>query len=50
VTHQLTLHRGQLLELQRLGSSQVGGVQLSSRTSALSPVAIRAYLQALKLR
>ena len=42
--------RQQLLELLSLGSSQVGGVQLSSRMSALSPVAIMAYLQALKLR
>ncbi|MBV8167880.1 MAG: hypothetical protein JO021_13885 [Alphaproteobacteria bacterium] len=42
--------RTQLLELLSMGSSQVGGVQMSSRTGVLSPVAIMAYLQALKLR
>ncbi len=40
----------QLFELLSLGGSNVGGVQLSSRSKTLSPVATLAYLQALKLR
>jgi hypothetical protein len=42
--------RQQLFEVLSLGGSTVGGVQLSSRTSALSSFAILAYLQAMKLR